>query len=92
MARCSFDAHVRDIMGILMIGATLIMLHPEGTIDFEYLSTVLQKKQITCMASVPSLYHSFFAFAEEYNSVNAMEYLRSVCSGGMYLLNIIDCF
>ena len=38
MARCSFDTHVQDILGTLMIGATLIMLHPEGTIDFDYLS------------------------------------------------------
>ena len=31
MARCSFDVHVQDILGTLMIGATLIMLRPEGT-------------------------------------------------------------
>jgi non-ribosomal peptide synthetase component F len=92
MARCSFDVHIEEIMGTLIIGATLIMLHPGGTIDFDYLSTVLRKKQITCMTSVPSLYRRFLAFVEEYNSGNAMEYLKSVCSGGMYLPNVIVCF
>ncbi|CAF1682357.1 unnamed protein product, partial [Adineta ricciae] len=28
MARCSFDIHVQEIMGSLIIGASLIMLHP----------------------------------------------------------------
>ena len=37
MARCSFDIHVQEILGTLMIGATLVMLHPRGNIDFEYL-------------------------------------------------------
>ena len=29
MARCSFDIHVQEILGTLMIGATLVMLHPK---------------------------------------------------------------
>ncbi|CAF0955024.1 unnamed protein product [Adineta steineri] len=38
MTRCSFDIHVQEILGILLAGGTLIMLHPGGTIDFDYLS------------------------------------------------------
>ncbi len=82
MARCSFDTHVGDIMGTLMFGATLVMLHRGGNIDFEYLSTVLGKKQVTYIQSVPSLFHSFFTFVEKCNGRHAMKYLRSVCSGG----------
>ena len=82
MARCSFDIHVEEIMGTLMFGATIIMLHPGGNIDFEYLSTVLGKKQVTYINSVPSLFHSFFTFVEQYNGRDAVKYLRSVCSGG----------
>ncbi|CAF4429232.1 unnamed protein product, partial [Adineta steineri] len=47
MTRCSFDIHVQEILGTLLVGGTLIMLHPGGTIDFYYLSEVLQNKQIT---------------------------------------------
>ena len=60
ISRCSFDIHVQEILGTLMNGGSLVMLHPSGTIDFEYLSKVLDKKQITSMNSVPSLLLQFF--------------------------------
>ena len=82
MARCSFDIHVQEILGILMNGATLVMLHPRGTLDFEYLSTILAKKQITYMHTVPSLLHSFFTFIKENKNRDVMKYLRSICSIG----------
>jgi non-ribosomal peptide synthetase component F len=92
IARCSFDVHVLDILGTIMIGATLIMLHPGGTLDFEYLCTILMEKQITYMNSVPSLFHNFFTFLEDCNSRNATTYLRSVVSGGIYLCDKIVYF
>ncbi|CAF4299056.1 unnamed protein product, partial [Adineta steineri] len=82
MTRCSFDIHVQEILGTLLVGGTMIMLHPGGTIDFDYLSEVLQNKQITYLSTVPSLWHSFFIFIEQNEKVNAMKYLRSLCSGG----------
>jgi non-ribosomal peptide synthetase component F len=83
MARCSFDIHVQEILGTLMHGATVVMLHPRGTIDFEYLSTILSKKQITYMKTVPTLLYSYFTFLQQTNYPNALKSLRSVCSGGM---------
>ncbi|CAF4262243.1 unnamed protein product, partial [Adineta steineri] len=44
MTRSSFDIHVQEILGILLVGGSLIMLHPGGTIDFDYLSTVSQSE------------------------------------------------
>ena len=82
MARCSFDIHVQEILGTLMIGASLIMLHPGGTIDFDYLSKVLDTKQITYIHTVPSLLHSFFTFLKQYNKRNVLKHLRSICSIG----------
>ena len=82
MARCSFDIHVQEILGTLMTGATVVMLHPRGTIDFDYLSEVLDKKQITYMHTVPSLLYTFFNFIKECNNRNALKYLRSLCSIG----------
>jgi non-ribosomal peptide synthetase component F len=83
MAECSFDVHLGDILGTVMIGATLIMFRPRGLIDLEYLITVLKKKQITYMNSVPSLFHSIFHFVEDFGRQNALEYMKSVVSGGM---------
>ncbi|CAF1420124.1 unnamed protein product [Adineta steineri] len=82
MSRCSFDIHVQEILGILISGASLVMLHPKGTLDFQYLSKVLDKKQITYMHTVPTLLYSFFTFIEQRNNQYALKYLRSLCSSG----------
>ncbi|CAF4044526.1 unnamed protein product, partial [Adineta steineri] len=82
MTRCSFDIHVQEILGILLVGGTLIMLHPGGTIDFDYLSVVLQYQQITYLHTVPSLLYSFFTSVEQNNNQNVLKHLRSVCSSG----------
>ncbi len=83
MAECSFDVHVGDIFGTVMIGATLIMLRPRALIDIEYLTRVLERKQITCMTSVPSLFHSLFHFVEDFNRQNTLQYMKYIGSGGM---------
>ena len=72
MARCSFDIHVQEILGTLISGASLIMLRPRGTIDFEYFSQVLTKNQITYMHTVPSFLQSFFTFIEQCNDRYAL--------------------
>ncbi|CAF1412242.1 unnamed protein product [Adineta steineri] len=36
--RCSFDVHVVEIIGTLILGGTLIMLRPGGILDLEYFS------------------------------------------------------
>ena len=82
LVRCLFDTHVQDIMGTLMIGATLVMLHPRGNMDFIYISTVLEKQQITCITYVPSLLLGYFTFLKEANCSNAIKSLRTVCTGG----------
>ena len=52
MSRCSFDIHIQDIMGTLLAGATVVMLHPRGNMDFEYLVKTMKSKQISCI-SIP---------------------------------------
>jgi non-ribosomal peptide synthetase component F len=89
MAECSFDLHIGDILGTLMIGATLIMLRPKGLINLEYLTQILEEKQITCMTSVPSLFQSLFYFMEDCNRQNALKYMKFVGSGGTYPTNKI---
>jgi non-ribosomal peptide synthetase component F len=90
MGRCSFDIHVQEILGTLMIGATVVMLRPRGNIDFDYLTATLIKQQITFMYTVPSLFQSFFTRLEETKNMNAMKCLRSLCTGGESLSNEIQ--
>ena len=84
MARCSFDIHVEDIVGTLIVGATLVMLHPKGNMDFEYLARLLREKQITFMHTVPTLFNSFFSFLKENSCFSMIESLRTLCCGGLY--------
>ncbi|CAF1561079.1 unnamed protein product, partial [Adineta steineri] len=82
MARCSFDNHLLSLVGTLAIGATLVMLRPEGNMDLEYLVSVLDQKQITVMHAVPSLLTSLFNFLTKNERTAAVKWLRSLCSGG----------
>ncbi|CAF1514282.1 unnamed protein product, partial [Adineta steineri] len=82
MSRSTFDVHLQEIAGVLLFGATLVMLHPRGIMDFEYLVNVMIEKNITYFASVPTLINNFFTFLQQQNHHNAVQYLRAVCSGG----------
>ncbi len=82
ISRCTFDVHAQDIMGILIIGGTLIMLRPGGILDFEYLASVFKKKQITYIQTVPSLLRSLFMFLIETDNTSDVTCLRSLCTSG----------
>jgi len=82
VVRSTFDIHVGDIIGTLIVGGTLVMLHPKGNIDFEYLSEVIRSKQITYMHTIPTLLHSFFTFLKDSDNISAIESLVSLCGIG----------
>jgi non-ribosomal peptide synthetase component F len=82
VARCSFDIHVKDVIGTLVIGATLVMLHPDGILDLEYLAEILEEQEITYMQVVPSLLQSLFSFLKAENLAFTAKRLQSVCSSG----------
>jgi non-ribosomal peptide synthetase component F len=87
MARCSFDNHIQEIIGSVMIGATLIMLRPRGTVELNYLAGIMRNKQVSYMHSVPSLIRDFFTFLIQTNSLYSVKSLRSLCTIGKYLSN-----
>ncbi|CAF1420288.1 unnamed protein product [Adineta steineri] len=82
MARSTFDVHLRQIVGVLLVGATLIMLRARGMADFDYLANLLYNKQITYLNTAPVLFQSFFSYLSLYKKTYAVTYLRSLCSGG----------
>ncbi|CAF1362467.1 unnamed protein product [Adineta steineri] len=93
ISRCSFDTHVQDIMGTLSTGATLVMLHPGGIIDLEYLTNVIRKKNVTCFTSVPTILQHLFDFVKRSNDSSSLISLQCVCTGGekcsVNLVNLI---
>ncbi len=82
MARCSFDMHMQEIVGTLVVGATLVMLRPKGNMDYSYLTLLLRDKQITYLNCVPTLLQSLFEYIKENKQDSAVVSLLSVCVGG----------
>ncbi|CAF3360523.1 unnamed protein product [Rotaria sp. Silwood2] len=84
MTPCSFDGHLEDIVGTLIVGGTLVMLCPHGHMDFEYLSNVLMVHHITYMDSVPTLLAAFFSYVKGNSNIDLLRTLQTVCSGGRF--------
>jgi acyl-coenzyme A synthetase/AMP-(fatty) acid ligase len=82
MGRCTFDIHVQDVIGTLIVGATVVMLRPDGNMDLEYLAGILREKEISYMFIVPTVLNSLGNYFKENNSVTHVESLHSICSGG----------
>ena len=77
MAQCSFDAHVLESLGTLMLGGTVILLRPHGHMDFEYFSTTLHEQQVTFFAVVPSLMTALFDHLVHNNHLRRLSSIRS---------------
>lgn len=84
ISRCTFDVHAQDIMGILILGGSVVMLHPAGILDLEYLASTIRTKQITYIQAVPSLLRALFNFLTEVGSSADVRSLRSLCASGKW--------
>ncbi|CAF5004571.1 unnamed protein product, partial [Rotaria sp. Silwood1] len=81
LAQCSFDAHLLEILGALILGATIIMLRRKGNMDLMYLATVLSNKQVSYMFAVPTLLNSLCDLLDEVQ-IPHLHSMRSLCAGG----------
>jgi non-ribosomal peptide synthetase component F len=87
MARCSFDMHMQDIAGTLISGAALVMLHPQGNMDFAYLLREIVAKDITYIQTVPTYISALCQYLDTCVSSSHLKKVRSVVSGGEYPRN-----
>ncbi|CAF1292867.1 unnamed protein product [Adineta steineri] len=78
----TYDVHVMEIMGSLLLCATVVMLHPYGNMDFEYFAHTLQHKQITCLAPVPTFLNHLCDFLAHSNRYS-LSSVRSLCIGAI---------
>jgi non-ribosomal peptide synthetase component F len=86
MAECSFDAHILESLGTLMVGGTVVLLHPHGQMDLGYLSTTLHQHQVTFIATVPSLMASFVDYLLDNNYLHRLSTIRSFGLLGLFLV------
>jgi non-ribosomal peptide synthetase component F len=81
MASCSFDVHVQEIIGSLTVGASCIMLHPQGNLDHQYIMQVMEKRQISYLQSVPAYLNNMLEFNKGFSD-NNWSSLRNFDIGG----------
>lgn len=88
MASVSYDVHLQEIMGALTIGASIVMLHPEGNMDYKYVLKVIQTKQISYMQTVPAYIESMFDSIQT-PDIRNLDTLRTLDIGGKHILYIV---
>ncbi|CAF1439366.1 unnamed protein product [Adineta ricciae] len=69
MSCASNSIHIQEIIGTLIVGSAVIMLHPRGNKDVTYISNVLQQKQVSCMQTIPERFDSVLKFLLEYDCI-----------------------
>ncbi|CAF3985250.1 unnamed protein product, partial [Adineta steineri] len=65
IASSTFDAHIQEVVGSLICGATIVMLHPQGNMDFQYINYILRDKQVTYLVAVPSYLNHLCNFVKQ---------------------------
>ncbi|CAF4024647.1 unnamed protein product, partial [Adineta steineri] len=76
MAQCTFDVHVKECLGTLLVGGSVVQLHPEGTMDYNYLSKTLQQHHITFFGVVPSVMTILYNYLIDIKQLNRLDTIR----------------
>ena len=87
LSSCSFDVHLEEIYGALVRGAHLILLHIGGHLDFDYLTNVIQRNDVSFIAPVPSWIDALTSFINlNPHTRNRVKQVRWWFLGGEQLL------
>ncbi|CAF1506572.1 unnamed protein product, partial [Didymodactylos carnosus] len=79
ISNCSFDIHVEDLLGSLVLGASLVMLK---TLDIDYLSSTIERHQVTRMHTVPTITSLLCDYLAEINCFQRLKTIQCFCSIG----------
>ena len=88
----TFDMHLQDILGSLMLGSCLVLLPPGGDRDLDYILDAIEKYQISCLSTVPTVWTALIEHQEmlKYKLANLRILLSSGCTSArelhLYLL------
>lgn len=81
LARCTFDAHLEEILGALCLGASLVMLSPHGTLDLSYLIEMMRRKQVSYITPVPTLLNQLCDYLSSEKIASIVPAFNVVCGG-----------
>ena len=71
----TFDLHLEQILGSILTGATVVLLHPAGHLDMAKFATTIRDQQVTFVCIVPSQLINLLNYVQ---SATADHLLRSV--------------
>ena len=82
LVSCTFDAHVEEIFSSLVSGGQLVLVKPNGNLDLDYLTHLINSNQITSISVVPSLINQLSYYLNLHNC--RLNTLRCILCGGSY--------
>ncbi|CAF3708674.1 unnamed protein product [Rotaria sp. Silwood1] len=79
----TFDIHIQEILGTLWLGGCICLLRPNGNLDMNYLTSVVQRNQITFAITVPTLLATIAQHVHNYHDKHhTLISLQRLCSIG----------
>ncbi|CAF3000408.1 unnamed protein product, partial [Rotaria sp. Silwood2] len=85
----TFDAHLGEIAGTLMMGGQAVLLPPDGDLDMSIFCSTISRHQVTYLGGVPSLFHMLTEFITIADEKNCLKTLQCISSGGESLLSTV---
>ncbi|CAF1300762.1 unnamed protein product [Didymodactylos carnosus] len=90
-ASCLWDVHLHEILSSIIVGATLVMLQQDLHRDIDYLSYVIQNKQITHVTVVPTILITLFEYLQSKTRFDRIKTVRIFrCSGEALLSHVVS--
>ncbi|CAF4030005.1 unnamed protein product, partial [Adineta steineri] len=88
----TFDAHLSETLGTIMVGGQVVILHPYGQLDMELFSKTISHHQVSYLGTVPSQIVNLAKFLNTTNRNYVFETLRCVSTGGesLFVSTVVD--
>jgi non-ribosomal peptide synthetase component F len=83
----TFDIHALEILGALWLGASLSLLRPYGHLDVGYITSVIDKNQISFIIGVPTILTTLteYVLTTDNKVQPYLPTIRCLCSIGKFL-------
>lgn len=78
----TFDIHLSEIVGTLLVGGQVIILHPNGNLDMNVFSKAISHKQVTCLNIAPSFLTILIDHLCNIDNKDCLRTLRCILSHG----------
>jgi non-ribosomal peptide synthetase component F len=78
----TFDVHLSEIAGTLIMGGQVILLHPNGNLSMTFFSETIARQQVTYLNIVPSLLIILIDYLRTTNNKECLKTLRCILFGG----------